>query len=341
MKEKILKMLKESSPAYISGEEMAGKLQTSRTSVWKNIKLLQKSGYSVQGSSRRGYRLVETPDLLYPAEISEGLLTEIVAKSPEVIHHFMQVDSTNNCLKLLAEEGAPEGTVVVAEEQTAGKGRLGRSWSSPRGKGIVFSVLLRPPKPLEEISIFTLLTAVAVTRAVRKKLPGIDAGIKWPNDILVKGRKICGILTELKAEADRLHYLVVGIGLNFNHTSDDFPTELKKSATSIFLENDGRHTDRKETTREILREMDSMYREYLTMGAEGILEQWKDLNITLGRKITIKSLRESFAGSALDVDKYGALIVAGPGGERKRFVTGEITTQEFKTRDRDKSPSKL
>lgn len=340
MKEKILKMLKESAPAYISGEEIAGKLQTSRTSVWKNIKLLQKLGYNVQGSSRRGYRLVETPDLLYPAELSEGLQTEIVARRPDYIHHFTQVDSTNNCLKLLAEEGAPEGTVVVAEEQTAGKGRLGRSWSSPRSKGIIFSVLLRPPKPLEEISVFTLLTAVAVTRAVRKKFPEIDAGIKWPNDILVKGRKICGILTELKAEADRLHYLVVGIGLNVHHTLDDFPLEIKESATSIFLENDGQLPDRKETAREILREMDSVYREYLTMGAEGILEQWKALNITLGRKITIKSLRESFAGRALDVDKYGALTVAGPGGERKRFVTGEITTQECKTCDRDKSLSK-
>jgi len=326
VKEKILKMLKESAPTHLSGEEMAGKLQTSRTSIWKNIKLLQQSGYSIEGSTRRGYRLVATPDLLYPAEISEGLQTEIIATSPDLIHHFMQVDSTNNRLKLLAEEDAPEGTVVVAEEQTAGRGRLGRSWSSPRGKGIVFSVLLRPSKPLEEISVFTLLTAVAVTRAVRKKHPGINAGIKWPNDILVKGRKICGILTELKAEADRLHYLVVGIGLNCYHTVDDFPPELKKSATSIFLENDGQHPDRKGTAREILREMDAMYREYLTMGAEEILEQWKALNITLGRKITIKSLRESFAGSALDVDKYGALIVAGPEGEKKRFVTGEITT---------------
>ena len=178
-----------------------------------------------------------------------------------------------------------------------------------RSKGIIFSVLLRRQASGRDFRI-TLLTACR-NKAVRKNIRELTQELN-ANDILVKGRKICGILTELKAEADRLHYLVVGIGLNVHHTLDDFPLELKESATSIFLENDGQLPDRKETAREILREMDSVYREYLTMGAEGILEQWKALNITLGRKITIKSLRESFAGRALDVDKYGALTVPAP-----------------------------
>jgi len=328
VKETILKLLKNAAPSYLSGEEMAAKLKTSRTSIWKSIKMLQKSGYNVEGSPRRGYRLVEIPDLLYPAEVSEGLQTKIVANRPNLIHHFMQVDSTNNRLKLLAEEGAPEGTVVIAEEQTAGKGRLGRSWLSPGGKGIWLSFLLRPPKPLEEISVFTLLTAVAVANALKKKLPDIEAEIKWPNDILIQDRKVCGILTELKAEADRLHYLVTGLGLNFNFTRSDFPPELKNSATSLFPENGGPLLSRKEMAREILREIDVIYQKYLTVGTDDILVQWKAQNVTLGKTITIKSLGGSFSGKALDIDKYGALIIIGPGGERRRFVAGEIIAQE-------------
>jgi len=327
MKGLILKLLKDAAPSYLSGEEIAGKLKISRTAVWKNIKSLQKSGYYVEGSPRLGYRLLEVPDLLYPAEISEGLKTRVIAKRPNLIHHFMEVDSTNNRLKELAEEGVPEGTVVIAEEQTGGKGRLGRTWISPRSKGIWLSVLLRPAKPLEEISVFTLLTAVAVARSIRNKFPGIVAGIKWPNDILIKGRKVCGILTEIKAEADRLHYLITGIGLNFNSTDYDFPPELKGRATSILLENNGQllHS-RKELAGEILREMDVMYQKYLTSGSGEILLQWKTLNITLGREVTIQNLGETFSGKALDIDQCGALIVAGNDGKKKRFVAGEIIT---------------
>lgn len=321
---KNFKDVKGGLPRVSFREEMAGELKTSRTTIWKGIKSLQKSGYTVEGSPRLGYRLLQIPDLLYPAELSEGLQTEIIAKSPALIHHFLQVDSTNNRLKLLAEEGAPEGTVVVAEEQTSGKGRLGRSWVSPRGKGIWFSILFRPSKPLEDISVFTLLIAVAVARAIKKKLPQIDAGIKWPNDILIQGRKVCGILTELKAEADRLHYLITGIGLNFNSVRADFPPELQKTATSIFLENNGHPLSRKEMAGQILREMDSIYRKYLNNETEEILSLWKAHNITLGKKITIKSLRESFTGKAVDIDRYGALIIAGPGGDKRRFVAGEI-----------------
>ncbi len=325
MKEAILKLLKEAAPEYLSGENIAGGLEISRTAVWKNIKSLQKAGYDIEGSTRLGYRLLAMPDLLYPAEISGGPDTKIIAQNPSFIHHFRQLGSTNDHLKILAEEGAPEGTVVVAEEQTSGKGRLGRTWSSPCSKGIWLSILLRPAKPLQEISVFTLLTAVAVACSINKMCPGIEAGIKWPNDILIRGRKVCGILTELKAEEDRLHYLVTGLGLNFSQAREDFPPELRGSATSILLEKSGPLPSRKELARGILREMDRIYRQYLNLGAKEILQQWKDLNVTLGKKVTIKSLRETFSGTALGIDKDGALIVALAGGEQKRFITGEIT----------------
>lgn len=324
MKEVILEMLKEAVPGYLSGEGIAGKLGISRTAVWKNIKNLQKAGYVIEGSPRLGYRLLSVPDLLYPAEICEGLETETIARDPSLVYHFAQLATTNDCLKELAEKGAPEGTVIFAEEQIAGKGRLGRTWSSPRNKGIWLSVLLRPNKPLEEISVFTLLTAVAVARSINKKCPDITAGIKWPNDILIKGRKVCGILTELKAEADRLHYLITGIGLNYGAASNDFPPELKEIATSILLESKGPPPARMVMAREILRQLDSIYHDYLNLGTEEILKQWREFNITLGKKVTIKSLRETFSGVALGIDQMGALIVAGSGGGQKRFITGEI-----------------
>jgi len=327
IKEAVLMMLKSSAPGHLSGEEMAESLKTSRTTVWKAIKALQESGYRISGSTKLGYCLLGVTDLLHPYEIMDGLQNEIIAGRRELIHHFLLVDSTNTRLKLLAEEGAPEGTIVLAEEQTAGKGRLGRLWTAPRGKGIWLSILLKPFKPLEEISIFTLVTAVAVTRALKKKLPELEPGIKWPNDILLGGRKICGILTELKAEADRIDYLITGLGVNYTIMPDDFPPELRETATSVLMESEGAIVSRAEMAREILQEMELVYREYLDSGTGKILDQWREYNVTLGRDVTISNIRESYSGRALDIDSDGALLIAGPDGAIRKFVAGEVTTK--------------
>jgi BirA family biotin operon repressor/biotin-[acetyl-CoA-carboxylase] ligase len=329
MRTKILKLLKDKSPAYISGEELAGMFAVSRTSIWKNIRALQADGYQIEGSPRRGYRLVGIPDLLLPAEIAGELQTVIIASSPEKIIHYRQLDSTNNALKKLAEKGAPEGTVVLAEEQSQGRGRLGRSWSSPFGKGIYLSILLKPPLAPQETQLLTLLAAVAVAKSILLNLPGLAVGIKWPNDLLIHNRKVCGILTELKAEADLLHYLVIGIGLNVNTRKEDFPADLQSSATSLFLENNKQLVLRRhKLAASLLREMDSSYLDYFKSGPGAVISEWKKYNVTLGKEVTIKTVKENYSGFAVDLDVNGALIVEDAKGHKKRFSSGEVSLEK-------------
>jgi BirA family biotin operon repressor/biotin-[acetyl-CoA-carboxylase] ligase len=327
MRWEILKLLRAKSPAYLSGEEMATHFQVSRTAIWKNIQSLQAGGYHIEGSTRLGYRLLKSPDFLYPAEIVPGSATKVIAVSLQQIHHYLQVDSTNNVLKEMAGKGAPEGTVTVAEEQTGGRGRLGRTWLSPAGKGIWFSILFRPSLAPQKAPLFTLLAASAVVQAIKTNLPALDPGIKWPNDLLLNGRKVCGILTEMKAEADLLHYLVTGIGLNVNCREEDFSPELQGSATSLYLENSKKIVPRQKLARDILREIDHHYRVFLEGGATRIITSWKKNNITLGRKVVVRTLQGAFQGQAVDLDSDGALLVEDDQGKINRFLAGEITLQ--------------
>ncbi len=321
---KILQLLKHRSPAYLSGEEAARLLAVSRTAVWKNIKLLQKKGYRIESSTRRGYRLLESPDLLYPAEISEHLATSLIAAAPSLIKHHAQVGSTNTILKELAEDGAPEGTVALAEEQKQGKGRLGRSWASPFAKGLWLSILLRPAVAPQEAQNLTLLSATATAKAIAKTAPPLQPGIKWPNDLLLKGRKCCGILTELKAEADLLHYIIIGVGINVNADKKDFPEELRESATSLSLESGG-VVPRVKLCSAVLQELDDSYREFLLHGPEPALEEWKRWNITLGKRVTLKTMSGIFAGTAVDLEKNGALVIEDDFGHQQSFLAGEVS----------------
>ncbi len=327
MRWKILKLLRAKGPAYLSGEEMARHFQVSRTAIWKNIQSLQAGGYRIEASTRLGYRLLGSPDCLYPAEIVPEPANKLIAVSPEQIRYYQEVDSTNKVLKEMADKEAPEGTVVVAEGQTAGRGRLGRTWHTPAGKGIWLSVLFRPPLAPGEAPFFTLLTACAVAQAVKNKLPALNAGIKWPNDLLLQGRKFCGILTEMKAEADLLHYLVTGIGVNVNCGEKDFPPELRASATSLCLANNKKSVSRQELARDLLREIDRCYRNFLAGGKDPIFATWKKYNITLGRKVEVKTLQETIRGRALDLAADGALLVEDKRGKTHRFLAGEVTLQ--------------
>lgn len=327
MRWEILKLLRAKSPAHLSGEEMATKFQVSRAAIWKNIQALQAAGYRIEGSTRLGYRLLGSPDFLYPAEIAPGPAAKIIAVSPQLIHHYHRVDSTNNVLKKMAREGAPEGTVVVAEEQTGGRGRLGRNWNSPAGRGIWFSILFRPVLAPSRAPLFTLLAAVAVTRAIKANLPALEPGIKWPNDLLLAGRKVCGILTEMKAEADLLHYLVTGIGVNVNFREEDFAPQLRESATSLYLQNNKTTVSRKGPARDILQEIDHLYRVFLDDGAEEIVAAWKQDNITLGHKVAVRTLQGVYTGRAVDLDGDGALLVEDELGKKQRLLAGEVTLQ--------------
>ncbi len=305
---------------FCSGEELSRELRISRTAVWKQIKTLREKGYLIEAAPRRGYRLVGLPDRLYPEIFTVGLNTSLL-KGP--YYHFMKVDSTNRALRQLAEEGKPQGTIVIAEEQLQGRGRLGRSWHSPPGKGIWISVLLKPPLAPENSACLTLLAGVTVQKTIQE-VTGLETGIKWPNDILYSGDKLCGILTEIKAEMEALHYLIVGIGLNVNQGKSDFPPELAKSSSLKIIT--GQKQDRHQLTTALLQNMDNLYRLFLQEGFGAIREMWKGKNITLGQKITVhRQGAASFSATALDIDGKGRLKIVTEEGREDTITAGEVS----------------
>ncbi len=315
-------MLKNSAGNFVSGEEIAGKLKVTRASIWKNIQTLKKFGYDIESRGKLGYKLNQMADLLLPAAIQSGLNTKIVAADNRMVHKI-SVDSTNKLAKRLAYEGAADGTVIVAEEQTGGKGRLERKFFSPRGKSILFSLILRPKCLPKDAPKFTLMAAVAVSNAMtRFNLP---AQIKWPNDIMFDGRKVVGILTELSAQIEKINYIVVGIGINANIAREDFPADIKKIAASLSEINGGK-ISRIDFFRAVLEECDELYN---TINAEGfakIFAQWRKYNITLGREVKVISADtgESFFGVAEDIDEDGALIVDTENG-RQTLYAGDVS----------------
>ena len=211
MKTELLKILRESD-GYVSGQQLCERFHVSRTAVWKVIQQLKEEGYEVEAVKNRGYRIMATPDVITAEEISSRLHTDWMAEN---CIYLESVDSTNNYAKRIAEDGTPSGTLVVADEQTGGKGRRGRSWSTPKGSNIAMTLLLRPRFRPEHASRMTLLAAMAVTCGIRR-VTGLEAGIKWPNDVVVNGHKVCGILTEMNTEVDYIKYVVIGIGINVN-----------------------------------------------------------------------------------------------------------------------------
>ena len=312
----VLKALKDAA-APLSGETLATRLGLSRAAVWKRINRLKALGYGIEGSPRRGYRLLAIPDKLLPEEIYQGLQLRFL-KGP--IYHFETLTSTNDLAKELGAKGAPQGTLVVAEAQTKGRGRLGRGWESPPGAGLYASLLLRPPLPPTELPQITLTTAVAVVRAVRRAT-GLTLGIKWPNDLLLGDQKVGGILTEMETETDRIRYLVVGLGLNVNKAR--FPAELKTTATSLALAAGG-PLSRLQILQAWLEEFEDLYERFLARQFPQILEEWKNYTVTLGKAVTVRQGAVAISGEALEVAPDGALLVQTPAGDIIRVTSGEI-----------------
>ncbi len=329
MKDIILKKLKESKEDYISGEELSSILGVSRTAVWKCINELKKEGYVIDSSSKKGYKLCYVPDIINPWEIKEGLDTKIIGRS---VHCFSEVDSTNNYAKMLAQKGCEDGTVILAERQTQGRGRLGRSWDSMDKKGIWMTVVLRPAVGLEDVQIITLAASVAVASALKKAMD-IDAGIKWPNDIVLDGKKVCGILTEMSMEMERINFLILGIGMNFGHVESDFPEEIRDRATSLGLYLKGKKGldisgfRRSHLVRVILSELEEVYDKINKGKATAVIEEWKKYSVTLGKEVLIKYREEQYTGIAEDIDQNGRLIVKQDDGTIREVLSGEVSVR--------------
>ncbi|WP_315436417.1 biotin--[acetyl-CoA-carboxylase] ligase [uncultured Selenomonas sp.] len=318
MSRDVLELLR-AAGGYISGEKMAETLGVTRAAVWKKIAALRDAGYDISSAPRSGYVLRSAPDRLIETEISQDLKTALVGR--KVICYDV-VDSTNLVLKNLAREGAEDGTVVVADSQGTGRGRMERAFFSPPGKGIWVSILLRPTFLPQDAPKCTLMAAVAVARAMEAF--GLRAAIKWPNDILHDGRKLVGILTEMSAEMDRVNYVVIGIGINVNIAPEDFPAELRAIATSL-MQMKGAPLPRVAFLQELLRVLDDLYASVQREGFAPVLAAWREYSVTLGQEVrVIGPAGEEFEGVAVDIDAEGALLVDTAEG-RRRVLAGDVS----------------
>lgn len=324
MREKILSMLKEHKDEFISGEMISNKLGISRTAVWKHINNLREEGYEIESMPKNGYKLLNCPDVLTLEEVEEYLNTEFIGRN---IYYFDTVDSTNIKAKELAME-VEEGTVVIAEEQTKGKGRLGRDWLSPKGKGIWMSIVLKPQLPPSEVAKLTLIGAAAVSKALEEI--GIESYIKWPNDIIVQGKKICGILTEMSCELNMINYVIMGIGINVNLENKDFSKELVDKATSL-KEIIGHSVDRKKLLGAILNHFEDLYIPFKNAGdISKVINISKEKSILIGKKIRIIQGETERTGKALDIDEEGRLIVEYEDGTVDSIFSGEVSIRGLK-----------
>jgi len=319
MDEEILRLLRNHSSQFLSGEEMRRHLRVSRTAVWKRIQRLRALGYEIEASTRSGYRLIGSPDLLTSSEIKPLLETKWMGKT---IHHFDTLDSTNAKAYQLALEGAEEGEVVIAESQEKGRGRLGRQWFSPPFLNLYLSVILRPKISPRQAALITLMAAVAAADAIRK-FSGLHPLIKWPNDILLRDRKVAGLLNEIHSETDCIHFVILGVGVNLNMNEKEFSKEIKAFATSLRIEM-GQTISRKVFLRSLLQELERWYSLFLEEGNSVILKAWRDRALIKGRRVNVTSFGETLVGTAIDVDSDGALILETEDGKRTRVVAGDV-----------------
>lgn len=317
--EKILELFKLQKDDYLSGEEISSSLGISRQALWKHIEKLREIGYVIEAVPHSGYKLLETPERLVVCEIKWNLKTNFLGKE---IHSYESVTSTNDIAYELAEKGAKEGSVIIANEQTKGKGRLGRRWESPPEGGIYLSCILRPDISPNEVPKIALVAAISAVKAIRK-FSGLEALIKWPNDILLSDRKAGGILTELKAEMDRVNFVILGIGININTSKKAVP----EGATSIKEESKSKSDfSRVEFTKILLQALEEEYVKFKEKGFASFREELKSYSSALGRDIMISaSHKKNVRGKAVDIDETGGIVVELEDGSLKTFLSGDVT----------------
>jgi BirA family biotin operon repressor/biotin-[acetyl-CoA-carboxylase] ligase len=308
------------TPDGVSGIDLSSKLGLTRAAVWAHIEELRRLGYEISASPHQGYRLLGSPDRLNPDDLMCRLTsTRFIGKDIRV---FQKTDSTNDIVGQLAREGVPEGVVVFAESQAAGRGRLGRRWRSPEGKGLWFSILLRPEMPLEFATQCTIAAAVAIVNCAETIL-GERPEIKWPNDVLFDGKKIAGVLTEMDAELDRINHVVLGIGLNVNFDQKDFPEELRGAASSL-KEIAGKSVNRMDLAEQLLAELDRMYSRVRDGHFTQIANQWALDCSTVGRFVRVSQGDTMIEGHAEMLDESGALLMRDQNGRINRVMGGEV-----------------
>lgn len=315
---RILELFRRRDGGFVSGEEISRSLGVSRTAVWKQIRALRQIGYDIEAVTSKGYRLVQAPDRLVGEEIRAALDTAVVGSK---VLCFEELKSTNVLACELGDKHEPEGAVVIADRQLAGKGRLGRRWESPAGVNLYASVLLRPAMPPWEAPQLTFVSAVAVAESIAE-LHGLPARVKWPNDVLIGGRKTAGLLNEMSGELERLNYVVLGIGVNINMEPDHFPSDLRHPPTSLAIEK-GASVDRAEFVRFLLQRLDELYALYLDQGFEPVRRRWEACCDLVGQFVEVDQQGRVERGTVRGVDADGALVLDTPGGEA-RVLAGDV-----------------
>ena len=320
---KILSALR-ANPGGVSGAQLAEQLAISRAAVWARMDELRRAGYDIAAGPHSGYKLVSSPDALHADDLVARLgKTGVIGRDIQV---FEETTSTNDVVEKLARDGVKEGAVVFAELQTKGRGRLGRKWVSPTRKGLWFSILLRPQLRPQETTQLTVASATAVRRAIRN-VTGLTADIKWPNDLLIGGKKVVGILTEMSAEVDCVRHLILGIGVDVNQEARDFAPELRPIATSLRIEADG-VVGRAELATALLRELDADYARIGRGQFAAVADEWEGGCTTLGKNVSVQMGARIIRGCAEALDDDGALLVRTEHGRLERIIGGDVTLEK-------------
>jgi BirA family biotin operon repressor/biotin-[acetyl-CoA-carboxylase] ligase len=320
----ILAALRAAGDGTVSGADLSQRLGVTRAAIWARVDELRRLGYEIEASPHLGYRLLNTPDVLHADDLLTRLgRTKVVGRDIRV---FQETTSTSDVIEKLARDDVKEGAVVFAESQTKGRGRLGRKWLSPSGKGLWFSVLLRPELRPQETTRLTVAAATALRRAIQKET-GLQPAIKWPNDILVNGRKVAGILTELSAELDRVKHVIIGIGVDVNLNAGEFPPELRRQATSLKVEA-GQAVSRPALATAILRELDADYARLCGGEFGAVADEWEAHCATLGQAVAIRIGARQVRGRAESLGEDGALLLRTEHGRIERITGGDVTVEK-------------
>ncbi len=319
MKKEIIALLQESDD-YVSGEEMSQTLGISRAAIWKHIHALKEEGYEILSVSKKGYRLMQLGDRLSENELSPYMPSSGIGAA---LQYYESVDSTSSIAKKLADEGAKEGLVVISEEQTGGRGRMGRNWISPKYKGIWMSIILKPLMEPQFVAKITQVAAAAVVLAAKDI--GFDVGVKWPNDLVLNGKKVCGILTEMSGEMNQINYIVIGVGINANLDTKDFDDSTKKTATSFKIEGKQK-INRQKLAGRIFHHMNMLYEQFLNdgLGARSI-QVCREHSVLIGKKVVVMRGSDQYEGQVLSINDQGELVVKRDNGEIEALFSGEVS----------------